>query len=723
MLQVLQHQRSGEILVENVPVPLCPSNGILVQNVCSVISAGTEKASVERTRSSLLQRAKEQPEQIRTILVNLKKEGIKSTLNKITTKLDSYKTLGYSSAGIVLESACEQFAPGDRVACGGVGYATHSEVIAVPKNLACKIPQNVDFESACFATIGAIALQSVRQANPRVGEFVAVIGLGLIGLITIQILKANGCFVAGLDIRSANFELAKSFGCNLVQLSNFDNIQNLIAFTDGMGFDSVIITASTPSNEPTVLALKLVRKKGRIVVVGSVGMNIPRSPFYEKEVEFTIACSYGPGRYDKNYEENGIDYPYPYVRWTENRNMKAFLNLIADNKIHLNPLITHRFSIEKAKDAYNTLTENKENYIAILLTFNTQPERLERKVPSKKFKIKEGKKKIGFIGAGNFAQFYLLPALKKLDCELHTVSTATPSNSISVARHFGFKYSTTDPQEIIQNPEIDIVFIASRHDTHHKYVIDCIRAGKPVFVEKPLAISISQLKEIEEEYSKNPVPLMVGFNRRFSKPFEFIMKNIHNRKQPLAMHYRINAGFIPADHWIQNPEVGGGRIIGEVCHFVDAFMFFTQSEPVSVYAESISNSLEQTTSDDTVAITIKFKDGSIGVIEYFSNGGNKLSKEYCEIFWENRTAILNNFEFVSIYYKDKVTEKKFDGKKGHNEEIIKTMNDFEFGISPLDFSGIKIVTLTTFAIIESLRIGKKIFIEEFEKKLKNKGEE
>lgn len=710
MLQVLQHQRTGEIVLAEVPPPLCPSNGILVRNFNSVISSGTEKTSVETGKSSLIERAKRQPEQVKTVLENLKKEGLKPTLNKILSKLDSYKTFGYSSSGVVIESQSEFFSVGDRVACAGAGYATHSEIVAIPQNLACKIPEGVSFESAAFTTIGAIALQGVRQANPRLGEFVAVIGLGLIGLLTVQLLKANGCFVAGVDIREDNFELARSFGCNLTCLASSDSAQSLISFTNGMGFDAVIITASTSSNEPTELALKIVRKKGKVVVVGSIGMNLPRSPFYEKEVEFTIACSYGPGRYDKNYEEYGIDYPYPYVRWTENRNMQAFLNLIKDGKVDVNKLITHKFPIERATEAYDLLSNPTAKHIAILLEYPREAKDFPKVVPSNSKKLKEGKIKIGFIGAGNFAQFNILPVLKEMNVEFHTVSTATPANAISVAKHFGFKYSTTNSQEIINNPEIDFVFIASRHDTHAKYLIECLKSQKPVFVEKPLCITLDELEEIENVYNSYPVPLMVGFNRRFSQPFQKIKEIVGKRTQPLAMHYRINAGFIPSDHWIQKPEIGGGRIIGEVCHFVDTMMFLANSEPEYVFAEPLSHNIVNSTLHDTVAITVKFKDGSIGVIEYFANGNKNLEKEYFEVFWEGNTIILNNFKSMSIFIKDKINKKKFDGTKGHREELYATIQSFTNGTSPIEFSGIKIVTLTTFAILNSLRKGKKVNI-------------
>lgn len=710
MLQVLQHQRTGEIIVAETPAPICPDKGILVENRCSVISSGTEKASVETAKLSLIERAKRQPEAIKTVIENLKKEGLKSTFNKVVSKLDSFKTFGYSSSGVVIESRSEYFSPGDYVACAGAGYATHSEIVAIPQNLACRIPEGVSFESAAFTTIGAIALQGVRQAGPRIGENVAVIGLGLIGILTVQLLKANGCFVAGLDIKEDNFELVRSLGCDFTCLAGEEYISNLLAFTQGMGFDSAIITASSTSNSPTELALKIVRKKGRVVVVGNVSMNIPRSLFYEKEIEFTIACSYGPGRYDKNYEEYGFDYPYPYVRWTENRNMQAFLKLLKIGKVNVDRLITHKYSIENATRAYELLSSPNEKFIAILLEYKKGQQSLVRNIPILESRTREGKIKIGFIGAGSFAQFYLLPVLKNLDVDLHTVSTASSANAISVAKHFGFRYSTTDSLSIIENPDIDVVFIATRHNTHSQYVLECIKTGKPVFVEKPLCIKLSELEEISSAYQLNPVPIMVGFNRRFSKPIQYIKKVISNRTQPLAMNYRINAGAIPPDHWIQNPDIGGGRIVGEVCHFIDTMTFLADSEPISVFAESISHNVLNSTIEDTVAITIKFRDGSIGVVEYFANGSKKLEKEYLEIFWENNTAVLNNFEKLSIYKYSEIEQKRFDGSKGHKEEIESTIHYFLLGKSPIDFFGINIVTLTTFAIKESLRKGERVLI-------------
>lgn len=712
MLQVLQHQKSGVISVVEVPEPQCIDKGILVRNCFSAISPGTEKTSYESTRSSLFERARSQPKQVQTVIDNLKREGIRSTLNKVFSKLDSYKTFGYSSSGIVIESKSEFFSVGDRVACGGAGVATHSEIISVPQNLAVKIPNSVSFEESAFTTIGTIALQGVRQANPKLGEFVAVIGLGIIGLITIQLLKANGCLVAGIDIREDNFELAKSFGCNLLSISREDSIPELLAFTDGMGFDSILITASTESSQPTELALKIARKKARVVVVGSVGMNIPRTPFYEKELEFTISCSYGPGRYDKSYEERGIDYPYPYVRWTENRNMKAFLQLLEEKKINLVPLITHTFDIQDAASAYELLAHPNEKFVGILLKYPLEKKFGDWQVKSSARKIKTGGKRIAFIGAGSFAQFYLLPALKQMDVEFHTVTTSNPSNAVSVAKHFGFKFASTNSFEVINNSEIDFVFIATRHDTHSKFVIASIEANKPVFVEKPLAIKLEELKEIEGKWKANPVPLMVGFNRRFSRAFREIKSFFAHRKQPMAIHYRVNAGAIPQDHWIHNPDIGGGRIIGEVCHFVDTMIYLTGVSPYSVFAESISHTLEQTTEQDTIVVTLKFTDGSIGTIEYFANGDSSIGKEYCEVFCENKIAILDDFEALTKVQNKKVSKIRLNGSKGHLEEMKATLEMFREGDSPIPFNEIFSSTITTFAIIKSLQEGRKIFINE-----------
>lgn len=712
MLQVVQHLKSGKVEVIDAPIPMCTKESILVKNLFSVISPGTEKSSITTTQASLIEKAKNQPQQIQNVIDNLRREGIHLTINKVLSKLDSFKTFGYSSCGIVIETKSELFSVGDLVACGGAGYASHSEYVTVPQNLACNVPKGVSPEAGAFTTIGAIALQSIRQAKPQLGDYVAVIGLGLLGLIVVQLLKANGCLVTGLDIRPDNFDLAKHFGCDKVALICSKTLPELLNFTRGNGFDSVIIAANTESNEPTELALTIARKKGRIVVLGNVGMNLPRSPFYEKELEFTISCSYGPGRYDKFYEEYGIDYPYAYVRWTEKRNMQAFLELLQNQSISIEPLITHRFLIEDAEKAYELLTKGNEKYIGIILQYSDELLRQKTKTLSPTKKIKQGKHKIGFIGAGSFAQFYLLPVLKNLDVEFQTVVNATSTSALSVSKHFGFRYASTNPVDIFNDPETDFVFVATRHNTHAEMVLESIKFGKPVFVEKPLALTFEELTSIKEAYNKSPVPLMVGYNRRFSQAFQHINKEFETRRQPMFLHYRINSGAIPPNHWIQNPQIGGGRIIGEVCHFVDTMQFLTKSNPRSVFAEALSHNLENRTLWDTVTITIKFDDGSFGIIEYLANGSNQVPKEYAEIYCENKTAILNNFQFLSIF-TNREKKIKLNKSKGHKEEIEATVAAFTRGFSPIGFDSLLLTSLTTFAIQESLRTGTKIELSKY----------
>jgi len=706
MLQVIQYQKSGEMLVGELPAPQCHENGILVKTHFSLISAGTEKISVTNTQRSLAARAKKQPEQVKAVLDVLKKEGLIATIKKVQSKLDSYKTLGYSASGTVIESTCPEFQVGDRVACAGAGYATHSELISIPKNLAVKIPENVSFEDASYTTLGTIALQGVRQADLRLGENVAVIGLGLLGQITVQLLKASGCRIVGMDINESLFDLAKKFGCDEVYPSKKDNLKNIKEFTRGIGFDSVIITASTESDEPMQMALQLARKKGKIVVVGAVPMNIPRSPFYEKELDLTISCSYGPGRYDAFYEEVGMDYPSAYVRWTENRNMEAFLDLIASNRMDVKTLTTHTFDVQDAVKAYDLITGKiSEPYIGIMLNY---PER--ENITKRTFIVnqtnKHGKVKVGFVGAGNFAQNYLLPPMLEAGAELVSVSTSTPVNAHTAAKKFGFKTATTDSNELIASKESNLIFVATKHDSHGKYVIDSLKAGKPVFVEKPLAVNLEELYEIDRLVKEKSGSVMVGFNRRFSKPFTEIADFFSNRREPMTMSYRVNAGSLPLTHWVYLPEHGSGRIVGEACHFIDCMVYLTNSLPVKVYAEAISSVNSSVYNNDNVMLTIKFADGSVGVVEYLANGDSKFPKEYMEIFCEGNVAVMNNFTEVQLMKSGKTTKKTYDGKKGHKEEVIQTIKSIELGKGfPIPYEQIFKVTEATFAALESLRTG------------------
>lgn len=703
MKQIIQYQKTGDILVEELTFPRLKEGEILVRNHYSAVSAGTEKTSVKTAQASLVGKAKARPDLVKQVMDNVKKEGLFPTINKVRNRLDNYKELGYSSAGIVIESKSEKFKVGDRVACAGGAY--HAELITVPQNLAVKIPDNVDFGNAAFTTIASIALQGIRQADIRLGENVAVIGLGLIGLMTVQLLNAGGIKTIGLDISEVNFELAKTFGAEACYIADFSSIPFLLNETNGFGFDAVIITAGTKSNVPIELALQIARKRGSIVVVGAVGMDIPRSPFYEKELMLKISTSYGPGRYDKVYEERGIDYPYAYVRWTENRNMEAVLNLLSSKKIDFKPLITHVFPIDEGLKAYDIITGKiKEKFLGILIKYPSTNDLIKEResLINNKSKVKHERKiKVGFIGAGNFAQSNLLPHVKNR-ASLVNVATSTPINAKSVAEKFDFRFFTTFPQEIIENKDINTIFIATHHDSHAEFVINALKKGKHVFVEKPLAVTLEQLEEIRKVYTGDAM-LMVGFNRRFSSPIIDIKQHFKNVNAPLFINYRVNAGFIPKDHWVQDPKQGG-RIIGEVCHFIDTLQFLTDSFVKSIYAVSIRAENNELVENDTVNISLEFSNGSVGNIQYIATGASAVPKEYLEIYGGEQTAIMYNFTRVEYYTGRKHSKKKYNGKKGHKEEVQHFLNAIE-GKEPLqlNFESLYHTTSVTFKILESLQ--------------------
>jgi polar amino acid transport system substrate-binding protein len=717
MLQVVQHIKSGEISVAELPAPLCPEGGILVRTAFSLISSGTERTSVESAQSSLLARVRKQPEQVKLVLDFIKKEGIASTFKRVQNKLDSYKSLGYSLSGVVVESGCAEFSAGDRVACAGAGFAVHAEYVAVPKNLAVRLPDNVTFEDAAYTTLASIALQGIRQADLRLGECAAVIGLGLIGQLTVQMLKASGCKVIGLDLNEKLFDLATKSGCDACFQSSSDSIKSIISAAGGIGCDAVIITAGTESNQPVELAMKIARKKGKVVVVGAVGMSLQRSPFYEKEIDFRISCSYGPGRYDPVYELQGLDYPAAYVRWTENRNMQAFVQLLSQKKIDTKLLSTHCFDIADAPRAYDLITgKSAEFYIGILLKY---PEKADsdyqkRIIPVKNATSAKPKTnlKIGFIGAGTFAQSYLLPPLQQSGATLESVSTSTPANAMSAAKRFGFNNYSTGYKEVILQDSVDVLFCATRHDLHAKIVIESVKAGKAVFVEKPLAVTYDELLEIDSAVAENSGRVMVGFNRRFSDSFGAIKEFFTPRTAPMLISYRVNAGNPPRGHWVYDESQGGGRIVGEACHFIDCMVFLTGEMPVSVVAECISTDSVDYFAQDNVVITIKFSNGSVGSLQYFSNGDSTLPKEYCEVFCEGSSAVMDNFQLVKLFRNGKVSLRKFDGRKGINEEVANTIKAMKSGASmPIPYKELRAVTLVTFAARESLQSGKKIFFE------------
>ena len=543
--------------VDEIPVPSISAGMVLVENEFSLISAGTERGTVKVAQASLMGKAKERPDLVAQVIQNIKREGLAATISKVRTKLDSLKALGYSTSGSVIASLDKNgaFKPGDRVACAGQDYASHAAVVAVPQNLVARIPDNVTFEEAAFTTLGAIAMQGIRQAKPVLGEKVCVIGLGLLGQLTCQMLKANGCSVMGIDLSENLVKLARdSAAVHAIQRNNPNLVSACMDFTNGHGFDSIIITAAAQSNDPVELASEIARKKGRIVIVGAVKMDLQREPhFYKKELELLMSCSYGPGRYDPDYEESGNDYPYPYVRWTEQRNMESFLELLSMKVIDIKPLITHIFDIDEAINAYDiVLGKTKEFHTGILLKYGSHAENGKTM-----FRIKNnpvGKINAGFIGAGSFAQSYLIPNVKTHGASLDGVVTTRGLTSKSVAAKFGFNFCSTEPSDILGNDSINTVFIATPHSSHAELVVKALEAGKSVFVEKPLAINMLQLNSVIDAKRKYTVPLMVGFNRRYAAISEAVKHEFRNSSEPLMVNIRVNAGMIPKGHWIQNPE-------------------------------------------------------------------------------------------------------------------------------------------------------------------------
>lgn len=710
MKQVIQNFKSGELYVDDVPVPSFSQGMVLVENSFSLISAGTERGTVKVAQSSMLGKAKQRPDLVKQVIQNVKKEGLKATIQKVKTKLDSLKALGYSTAGVVHASMDTNgfFKPGDRVACAGGNYASHAEVVAIPQNLLVKLPDNVSFEEGAFTTLGAIALQGVRQAEPTLGHNVCVIGLGLLGQLACQLLKANGCNVFGIDISESSIKLANELSADLALNRNDSNLQAAADnFTNGHGFDSVIITAATPNNDPIVLASEILRKKGKVVIVGAVKMDLPREPnFYQKELDLRMSCSYGPGRYDVNYEENGNDYPYAYVRWTEQRNMEAFVQLIAKGSLNIKPLITHTFDIADAEKAYDlVLGKVKEPYVGILLNYPQRKAKFNTLVDVNAPAAQNVN--VGFIGAGSFAQSYLIPNVTKQDASLDTVVTSKGITSKSVADKFGFSKSSANAEDILTNDKINTVFIATQHNTHASYTIQSLKAGKNTFVEKPLVMKVEELPEVIEAYKNAPSNprLLVGFNRRFAPISIKAKEAFANAGEPLVINYRINAGFIPKDHWTQNPAQGGGRIVGEVCHFIDLVQFFTDAMPVKVYADCIDSKNSKIKNDDNISIVIKLSDGSVANINYLANGDKSLPKEQIEIFGANKTFVINDFKEGTLYQGNNSKKVSLAGK-GHKQEVVAFIEAIKAGKpSPISFESICYTTLATFKILDSISTG------------------
>lgn len=713
MKQVLQNQKTGEVAVIDVPAPIVRPGFVLVRTAASLISAGTERATVEAGQKSLLARAVEQPQLIGQAIQRAKSEGVLSTIDAVRSKLGSFTALGYSAAGIVTEvgSDAGDFRVGDRVACAGVGYASHAEVLSAPKNLCVRLPENVSYDSAAFGTLGAIALQGVRLAELTLGESVVVIGLGLIGQITVQLLKANGCRVFGIDLDANKIELAKQFGTEAGCAPDDDAKRRVMEWSRGHGADAVLITAATSSNQPVELAGEISRAKGTVVAVGAVGLNIPRKPYYDRELTFRISMSYGPGRYDAEYEERGHDYPVGYVRWTEGRNLESFLDLLATGRVNVERLITHRFNLEQAEQAYQLITgEADEPYLGVVLRYETDRE-VERRIPiaAKKTAASSPAEsvRVGLIGAGNYARAMLLPHFKSAGAEFQSIATASGVTARQVAEKFGFRYCVSSADEVLADEQVNLVVIATRHDSHAEFARRALERGRHVFVEKPLALNDDELESVITAAAQSNGQLMVGYNRRFS-PLAFSAREFFkDRQAPLSINYRVNAGRIPRTHWIHDQREGGGRIIGEVCHFIDFMHFITGSLVTRVFAESISSRNQEIVDEDSVFITLRFADGSNGSIAYLAEGDKALSKERIEIFTTGKTLVIDDFLSEAAYHNGRATKTKLRAQdKGQKDEVLAVCAVVVGGQpAPITLHDLATTTRATFRIRESLRTG------------------
>ena len=648
MKQILQDMNSGETLVTEAPSPQCSSGSLLITSRVSLISAGTERMLVGFGKASYFEKARQQPDKVKMVLEKVATDGLMATVDAVKSKLAQPLPLGYCNVGIVSELGAdvEGFKPGDRVVSNG----SHADVVKVPKNLCARIPDTVDDESAAFVVVASIGLQGIRLANPSLGEAFVVIGAGLIGLLTVQLLRAQGCRVLAIDFDDSKLELAHQFGAEICNPSkNEDPVAAGMMFSRGQGVDGVIITASTKSNDPVTQAAHMCRKRGRIILVGVTGLELNRADFYEKELTFQVSCSYGPGRYDSVYEDQGHDYPLPFVRWTEQRNFEAVLDMLASGQLDVKPLMSHRYAFEDALQAYQTLADDNTG-VGILLKYTSADEsRIASKIKLRAdISFDQARPVMGIIGAGNYASRMLIPAFKAVGAQFHTLATAGGVNSVVHGEKAGFAEASTSVTELLKNTDINTVAIVTRHDSHARFVAQALEAGKHVFVEKPLAIDDAGLKQVETAYkfahgTGIGPQVMVGFNRRFSPQIKKIKELLKPVKEPKSFIMTMNAGAVPADHWTQDNAIGGGRIIGEACHFIDLMRYLAGSEIVSVQARRMGDNPGVAVTEDKASITLGFSDGSFGTILYLGNGSSIFPKERVEVFAAGGVLQLDNF--------------------------------------------------------------------------------
>ncbi|MEQ8242505.1 bi-domain-containing oxidoreductase [Fulvivirga sp.] len=706
MKQILQSFKTGKTELTEIPVPNVGKGQVLIRTTRSLVSLGTEKMLVDFGKANLLQKARQQPDKVKMVLDKIKTDGLRPTMETVFNKLEQPLPLGYSNVGVVEEigEGVNEFKKGDRVVSNG----PHAEYVVVPKNLVALIPKNVSDDEAAFTVIASIGLQGIRLVNPTLGETVVVTGLGLIGLLTAQLLKANGCWVIGIDIDQNKCDLASSMGIDTINPAGNDPVNRALELTDNIGVDAVIITASTKSNEVISQSAKMCRKRGRVVLVGVIGLELSRADFYEKEITFQVSCSYGPGRYDISYEEKGNDYPIGFVRWTEKRNFETILKAISANQLDVKSLISE---IVELKDYQNIYSEmGNVNTVASIINYSDSPQSINRGIEINPRSFKGQKGVLGIVGAGNFTKMTLLPALKGLSPNIKSIVSSKGVNGTALAKKYGISKSATDIQEVLQDHEIDTIIITTRHDAHAGQVVDGLKAGKNVFVEKPLALSQSELKSIENALETTKGSLMVGFNRRFSPHIKQIKKSLGAEPGSINLLATMNAGFIPHDSWVHDLQVGGGRIIGEACHFVDLAVYLTDSLVSSVCFNALGKYPEENTDNGT--LLLKHDNGAISTINYFSNGAKSYSKERVEVYSQNRTWIVDNFRVTNGYNVKGFKKLKTKLDKGHKAQFEAYLDHIQSGGIPLiPITELLNVSKASLAAIESLKSGKWVNIE------------
>jgi predicted dehydrogenase/threonine dehydrogenase-like Zn-dependent dehydrogenase len=713
--QVLQKLNTGKTEIVELPVPAPQSGMVLVRNAASLVSAGTERALVEFAGKSLLGKARSRPDLLRQVLDKARREGLLNAANAAFGRLEESMPLGYSSAGTIVElgSGVQNFRVGQRVACAGGNYAVHAEYVLVPQNLLAAMPDELDFESASFTTLGAIALHGFRLAEAQLGSRVAVIGLGLLGQLAASIAQAAGCEVLGIDLDDKRVALARKRGLKAIPRESAE--QAALSQSRGQGFDAVLVCADTESDDPVMLAGEIARDRARVVAIGAVGLKVPRRSYYAKELELIVSRSYGPGRYDPGYEEAGLDYPIGYVRWTEGRNLQAFVDLLGGDKVDVTALISHRFPIEKATQAYD-LIQSKQPFLGVVINY---PGTRENLADAKRLQfakagapLEKGNTRLGVLGAGNFARYTLLPALKNLrGLDLVGIASASGRQAADLGKRFGFRYASSDENEILKDKSINTVAVLTRHHLHGAQTLAALKAGKNVFCEKPLAISEKELTAIEKQLSQKSPILMVGYNRRFAPLTKQLVAFLGNREEPMAANYRVNAGPLPANHWLLDPAQGGGRLLGEGCHFIDYLVFLVGAEPVSVFAQALSGAER---GQENRQVTLRFADGSLGTLAYLSNGDRSLPKERLEVFCGGKVAVLDDYRALDLTQDGRTRGLRGNQDKGHLAAWQAFLQAVRVdGISPIPYEQIFSGARATFAALRSLETGK-------EEKLKGK---